>query len=121
MTNKDSEFYSYTFKDNLINKFNKMIPELSPENKLNMSLSQIRRYEKKYKKMRLNNRYYIQYYGYDVALHDWNLEISDDYIYATGTLENDNRWQTSPIILLETRDDHYKVTTESNTIYRLYF
>jgi hypothetical protein len=99
-----------------------MIPELSPENKLDMSLSQIRRYEKKYKKLKFNNRYYIQYYGYDVALHDWKLErSSDNFLYATGTLENDNSWETSPIVRMESRDDHYKITTESNTIYRLYF
>jgi hypothetical protein len=103
-----------------------MIPELTPENKLDMSLSQIRRYEKKYKKLKFNNRYYIQYYGYDVALHDWKLErplasYENDYLYASGTLENGNSWKTSPIVKMEWRSDHYKITTESNTIYRLYF
>lgn len=99
-----------------------MIPELSPEDKLNMSLSQINRYEKKYNKMRHNNRYYIQYYGYDVALHDWELERdNNNYFYVNGTLENNNKWITSAISSMEMRDDHYKVITESGTIYRLYF
>ena len=99
-----------------------MLPELTTTDKLNMSLSQIRRYEKKRTKMTFNNRYYIQYYGYNVALHDWNLERdADGYITVTGNLENGNSWQTSPMISIETMDDHYQVITESNTIYRLYW
>lgn len=98
-----------------------MIPKLTNYNKLNMSLSQIRRYEKKFTKMRFNNRYYIQYYGYNVALHDWNVSRDDEgYITINGVLENGNSWQTSPICSFETMDDHYQVITESNTIYRLY-
>ena len=99
-----------------------MLPQLTQSERLSMSLSQVRRYEKKLTKMSRNNRYYIQYYGYNVALHDWNLERDDSgFIYVHGTLENGNSWETSPIVSMETMDDHYQVITESNTIYRLYW
>lgn len=98
-----------------------MIPELTVSNKTYMSLSQIHRYEKKRTKMLHNSRYYIQYYGYDVALHDWSLEKDDDgYIYIKGVLENGNNWITSDVISMINMDDHYKITTTSKTIYRLY-
>jgi hypothetical protein len=99
-----------------------MIPELTIEDKLHMTLSQIRRYEKKRTKMRYNNAYYIQYYGYNVSLRDWSFEQDEDgYIYVNGTLENGNGWGTSAIVDLHTNDDHYEVITRSNTIYRLYW
>ena len=99
-----------------------MLPELTQDEKLSMSLAQIRRYEKKRTKMRFNNRYYIQYYGYNVSLHNWTLERDQEgYIYVQGTLENGNNWQTSPVVSMNTMDDHYEITTESNTIYRLYW
>ncbi len=99
-----------------------MIPELTTSDKLSMSLSQIRRYEKKRTKMFHNNKYYIQYYGYNVAIHDWILvKDAESYIYLSGTLENGNAWQTSPIVSMITNEDHYEITTESNTIYRAYW
>ena len=59
-----------------------MIPKLTNCDKLNMSLSQINRYEKKYTKMRYNNNYYIKHYGYDVSLEDWKIEVDkENYIY----------------------------------------
>jgi hypothetical protein len=99
-----------------------MIPKLSINDKLNMSLSQINRYEKKYTKLCNNNRYYISHYGYNVALEDWSIHVDeDDYIYAKGYLGNDNAWTTSGILSMETVDGHYRCTTESGTVYRLYF
>lgn len=99
-----------------------MIPELTLQDQLKMTLSQISRYEKKRTKMRYNNRYYIQYYNYNVALHDWEIiHDPDNYIYFVGTLENGNPWQTSPMVSIKTEVDHYVVLTESNTTYRLYF
>jgi hypothetical protein len=99
-----------------------MIPTLSINDKLNMSLSQINRYEKKYTKLRHNNRYYISHYGYDVALEDWSIHVDgDDYIYAKGYLGNDNGWTTSGILSMETVGNYYRCTTESGTVYRLYF
>ena len=99
-----------------------MLPKLTTNEKVNMSLSQIRRYEKKRTKMSFNNRYYIQYYGYDVALHDWSLENDEEgYIYINGTLENGNKWETSGLVSMTTENDHYLVVTESNTYYRLYW
>ncbi len=99
-----------------------MIPELTPNQKQSMTLTQIRRYEKKRTKLMYNNRYYIQHYGYNVSLHDWDLQRDDDgYIYASGTLENGNRWETSAIQSFQTMEDHYEILTNSNTIYRLYW
>ena len=99
-----------------------MIPKLTPNDKLNMTLSQINRYEKKYTKLSKDNRYYIQHYNYDVALNDWSLHVdSEGFISARGVLENGNFWITSGIEHLETRNDHYCCTTENGTIYRLYF
>jgi hypothetical protein len=99
-----------------------MIPELTIQDKLQMTLSQIRRYEKKRTKMLHNNAYYIQYYGYNVSLRDWSLECDKEgYIYANGNLENGNGWGTSAIVSLTTNEDHYEVLTKSNTIYRLYW
>ncbi len=99
-----------------------MIPTLSNNDKLNMSLSQINRYEKKYTKLRHNNSYYISHYYYDVALEDWSLHVDrDNYIYAKGYLCNNNGWTTSCILSMEMVDDHYRCTTESGTVYRLHF
>lgn len=99
-----------------------MIPELTSQDKLNMSLSQINRYEKKYTKLLKNNDYYIQYYGYDVVLNDWSMHIEPDgFTIGKGYLGNDNAWQTSGFTTVRRLDDHYSCTTESGTVYRLYY
>jgi hypothetical protein len=99
-----------------------MIPKLSVDDKLNMSLSQINRYEKKYTKMTYNNDYYIQYYGYDVELMSWDIKLDEnDYIYAEGFLGNGNLWETSDIVSIKARKDHYRCKTSSGTVYRLYW
>lgn len=98
-----------------------MIPSLTNAEQLTMTLSQIRRYEKKYTKLQKNNKYYIQYYGYDVDLDDWSLHVEDGFIYAKGYLGNDNSWETSNIKELVNMGKYYHCTTESGTIYRLYF
>ena len=99
-----------------------MIQELTNSDRLNMSLSQINRYEKKYLKLTKNNRYYIQYYGYDVVLNDWSLHLEPDGLsIAKGYLGNDNSWETSPFTNVERLTDHYACTTKSGTVYRLYY
>ena len=99
-----------------------MIPKLTSEDKINMTLSQINRYEKKYTKLTYNNNYYIQYYGYDVELDNWDILIDDNsYIYATGNLGNGNEWETSGIVSMKRRKDHYRCETSSGTVYRLYW
>jgi len=98
-----------------------MIPKLTPEDKINMSLSQINRYEKKYTKLTYNNNYYIQYYGYDVELDEWDIQFDEnDYMYAVGKLGNGNEWETSNIVSIKQRRDHYRCKTSSGTVYRLY-
>jgi hypothetical protein len=114
---KDLKISHYTY----ILKY-KMIPKLTIGDKLNMSLSQINRYEKKYTKMTYNNDYYIQYYGYDVELICWDIKLDEnDFIYATGCLGNGNLWETSDIVSIKTRKDHYRCKTSSGTVYRLYW
>ncbi len=99
-----------------------MIPKLTLDDKITMTLSQINRYEKKYTKLTYNNDYYIQYYGYDVELDDWDIQIDDDsYIYATGNLGNGNPWETSNIVSMKQRKDHFRCKTSSGTVYRLYW
>ncbi len=99
-----------------------MIPKLTPADKLNMSLSQINRYEKKYTKLTYNNDYYIQYYGYDVELDEWDIQFDeDDYMYVVGKLGNGNDWETSKILSIKMRKDHYRCKTSSGTVYRLYW
>ncbi len=99
-----------------------MIPKLTPNDKMTMSLSQINRYEKKYTKLTYNNNYYIQYYGYDVELDQWDIRFDeDDYMYAVGNLGNGNEWETSNIVSIKARKDHYRCKTSSGTVYRLYF
>ena len=114
---KDLKISHYTY----ILKY-RMIHKLTISDKLNMSLSQINRYEKKYTKMIYNNDYYIQYYGYDVELFSWDIKLDEnDFIYATGCLGNDNLWETSDIVSIKTRKDHYRCKTSSGTVYRLYW
>lgn len=99
-----------------------MIPELTSQDRLNMSLSQINRYEKKYTKLLKNNDYYIQYYGYDVVLNDWSMHIEQDgFSIGKGYLGNGNAWQTSGFTSVRRLSDHYACTTESGTVYRLYY
>ena len=99
-----------------------MIPELTSADRLSMSLSQINRYEKKFTKLLYNNRYYLQYYDYDVSLHDWSIRVDDDgFIIAEGNLENGNSWKTSGIIDFVSNGNHYRCTTENGSVYRLYF
>jgi hypothetical protein len=99
-----------------------MIQELSNSDRLNMSLSQINRYEKKYLKLTKNNSYYIQYYGYDVVLNDWSMHVmSDGFTIAKGYLGNGNAWETSGFTKVDRLTDHYACTTESGTVYRLYY
>jgi len=99
-----------------------MIPQLTNSDKLNMTLSQINRYEKKYTKMSKNNSYYIQYYGYDVTLEDWSTHLEPDgFTIAKGYLGNGNSWETSGFTSVERNPDHYRCTTENGTVYRLYY
>jgi hypothetical protein len=99
-----------------------MIPKLTVGDKLDMTLSQINRYEKKYTKMTYNNDYYIQYYGYDVELICWDIKLDEnDFIYAEGCLGNGNPWETSDIVSIKARKDHYRCKTSSGTVYRLYW
>jgi hypothetical protein len=99
-----------------------MIPKLTPNDKLNMTLGQINRYEKKYTKLSKDNRYYLQHYNYDVSLNEWSIHVdAEGYINARGNLENGNFWITSDIKDLKSCADHYCCTTQSGTIYRLYF
>jgi len=99
-----------------------MIPELTSADRLSMSLSQINRYEKKYTKLRYNNRYYLQYYDYDVSLQNWSLKVDNKvFLYAEGYLGNGNAWETSGIVDVVAKEHYYRCTTESGTVYRLYF
>lgn len=98
-----------------------MISKLTPDDKINMTLSQINRYEKKYTKLTYNNNYYIQYYGYDVELYNWDIVIDGDSCYAIGNLGNCNEWETSNIRSMKRRKNHYRCKTSSGNIYRLYW
>jgi hypothetical protein len=98
-----------------------MIPELTREQMLNMSLSQMHRYNKKRTKMQHNNEYYIQHYNYDVPLYYWKLEyLPDGTLQARGLLGNGNEWLTSYFKLFTYESGHYKGVTISGHVYRLY-
>ena len=44
----------------------------------------------------------------------------DDHMYFAGTLGNGNLWETSNIVSIKMRSDHYRCKTSSGTVYRLY-
>jgi len=69
-----------------------------------------------------SNRYLIQSYNYDVELQNWELieETNGDY-FVCGQLENKNWWNTSYIKHIDIRNDHLKIRTINNTIYRCFY
>tara|TARA_B100001094_G_C18143497_1_gene779269 strand:+ start:606 stop:1136 length:531 start_codon:yes stop_codon:yes gene_type:complete len=69
-----------------------------------------------------SNRFLIQYNNYDVELKNWELiyDSSSDYI-VSGQLENNNWWNTSYIKHIDIMNDHLKVRTINNTIYRCFY
>lgn len=55
-----------------------------------------------------------------MELHNWKFESHNQYLYCVGALDNGKRWETSYIISVETKYDHYRVTT-ANSVYYLFW
>jgi len=73
-------------------------------------------------KKKSSNRYLIQSYNYDVELQNWELiEESDGDYFVSGQLENKNWWNTSYIKHIDIRNDHLKIKTINNSIYRCFY
>jgi hypothetical protein len=54
-------------------------------------------------------------------LYDWKFETSSrGSLYLTGYLWDGRAWETSNVWKLETRHDHYRVTT-NYSVYELYW
>ena len=47
--------------------------------------------------------------------------MSDGFTIAKGYLGNGNAWETSGFTKVDRLTDHYACTTESGTVYRLYY
>jgi hypothetical protein len=56
-----------------------------------------------------------------IVLYDWDfVATKSGMLYCIGTKENYKEWETSQVVVVETKHDHYKVTT-LNSVYHLYW
>jgi len=73
-------------------------------------------------KKKSSNRYLIQSYNYDIELQNWELiEETDGDYFVSGQLENKNWWNSSYIKHIDIRNDHLKIRTINNSIYRCFY
>ena len=72
-------------------------------------------------KKKSSNRYLIQSNNYDVDLQNWELISDGNDYFVSGQLENKNWWNTSYIKHIDIRNDHLKIRTINNTIYRCFY
>ena len=73
-------------------------------------------------KKKSSNRYLIQSCNYDVELQSWELiEDKDGDYFVSGQLENKNFWNSSYIKHIDIKNDHLKIRTINNTIYRCFY
>ena len=53
-------------------------------------------------------------------LYNWKFESRHDYLYCVGERSNGRLWETSYVVTIETKYDHYRVTTV-NSVYYLFW
>ena len=96
--------------------------DVSQNNCENKTLSENFNEQSEIFKKKSSNRYLIQSYNYDVELQNWELiEETDGDYFVSGQLENKNWWNTSYVKHIDIRNDHLKIKTINNTVYRCFY